>query len=114
MTIIDRRTLLLGAALSPFAAGGASAQGNWPNQAVRIVVPFVPGSFTDVSARLLAQELTEQLGQPVVVVHEAPRERLVPRDELHGALGRALMERLVATLHLKVPDRKSTRLNSSH
>ena len=67
MTIIDRRTLLLGAALSPFAAGGASAQGNWPNQAVRIVVPFVPGSFTDVSARLLAQELTEQLGQPVVV-----------------------------------------------
>ncbi len=30
-------------------------------------MPFVPGSFTDVSARLIAQELTEQLGQSVIV-----------------------------------------------
>jgi tripartite-type tricarboxylate transporter receptor subunit TctC len=66
--MLNRRTLLLGAALAPLAGSESSfGQSGWPNQVVRIVVPFVPGSFTDVSARLLAQELTEQIGQPVVV-----------------------------------------------
>ena len=50
--MIDRRTLLLGASLAPLASS-AQAQTNWPQQVVRIVVPFVPGAFTDVSARLL-------------------------------------------------------------
>ena len=40
MTTINRRTLLLGAALSPLATGGAFGQANWPNQTIRIVVPL--------------------------------------------------------------------------
>src|SRR5262245_40155207 len=64
---MNRRTLLLGAALAPFASASATGQAGWPNQVVRIVVPFVPGAFTDTSARLVAQELTEQLGQSVIV-----------------------------------------------
>jgi tripartite-type tricarboxylate transporter receptor subunit TctC len=68
MSVLNRRTLLRAAAVAPFAmTRPAFGQGAWPNQVVRIVVPFVPGSFTDVSARLLAQELTEQLGQSVIV-----------------------------------------------
>jgi tripartite-type tricarboxylate transporter receptor subunit TctC len=67
MTKISRRTLLVGAALSPLAGASARAQASWPNQVIKIVVPFAPGSFTDVSARLVAQELTEQLGQSVIV-----------------------------------------------
>ena len=65
---MNRRTLLAAAAFAPFAAiGHAVGQSGWPDRVLRIVVPFVPGSFTDVSARLLANELTEQLGQSVVV-----------------------------------------------
>ena len=65
---MNRRTLLLGAALGPLAASGrAFGQANWPDRAVRIIVPFAAGSFTDVAARLVANELTEQLGQPVIV-----------------------------------------------
>lgn len=66
--MMNRRTLLRAAALSPIAAiGPAFGQAGWPDRPIRIVVPFVPGAFTDVSARLVANELTEQLGQPVVV-----------------------------------------------
>src|SRR5262245_66108996 len=65
---MNRRTLLRAAALAPFAAiGSAFGQAGWPDRVLRIVVPFVPGSFTDVSARLVANELSEQLGQSVVV-----------------------------------------------
>ena len=56
--------------LSALACGlmpWAQAQSNWPTKTLRIVVPFAPGSFTDLSARALAVELSEQLGQQVVV-----------------------------------------------
>jgi len=64
--MMNRRTLLLGAALSPLIGRHGFGQ-TWPDRAIRIIVPFAPGSFTDIAARLLATELTEQLGQPVVV-----------------------------------------------
>jgi tripartite-type tricarboxylate transporter receptor subunit TctC len=39
----------------------------WPTRPLRIIVPFGPGAFTDISARSLAAELTHLLGQQVVV-----------------------------------------------
>lgn len=66
--MVNRRTLLLGAALAPLIIDkGAFGQSVWPDRVIRIVVPFAAGSFTDVAARLLATELSEQLGQSVIV-----------------------------------------------
>ena len=48
-------------------AAAASAQSNYPNQPIRYIVPWPAGGTTDVLARLLAKNLLDELGQPVIV-----------------------------------------------
>ena len=48
-------------------AAPATAQDVYPSRPITIVVPFGPGSGTDLGARLLGQKLAESLGQPVVI-----------------------------------------------
>jgi tripartite-type tricarboxylate transporter receptor subunit TctC len=55
--------LLIGAA--PFVP--ARAQAPYPNRPIRIVVPFGPGGFADITVRLLAQQLAERTNAQVVV-----------------------------------------------
>ncbi|ACB33458.1 conserved hypothetical protein [Leptothrix cholodnii SP-6] len=63
-----RRALQLAAALAAgVAAGGLQAQTAWPAKTIRIVVGFAPGGTTDAMARIVAQSLTESLGQTVII-----------------------------------------------
>ena len=43
------------------------AQENFPNRPVRIVIPYSPGSVTDVFARIIAQNMQEQWKGSIVV-----------------------------------------------
>lgn len=60
---------LFAAALAGFAllglAGPAAAQ--YPNKPVRVIIPFPPGGTLDFVGRLLAQKLSDQMGQQFVV-----------------------------------------------
>lgn len=67
--MMHRRTLLKAwvALAAAFAAGGALAQGSWPQRAVTLIVPFSAGGTTDIVARLVGQRLSDLWGQSVVV-----------------------------------------------
>jgi tripartite-type tricarboxylate transporter receptor subunit TctC len=58
-----RRALLTSLALPAVAR----AQPRWPTRPVRFVVPFAPGGPVEIPARFLTEQLTQSLGQPVIV-----------------------------------------------
>jgi tripartite-type tricarboxylate transporter receptor subunit TctC len=64
-----RRALAVAAALAAPALlpGFARAQGAYPNRPITMIVPFAAGGPTDVVARLVAEIMARDLGQPVVV-----------------------------------------------
>ena len=43
----------------------------YPNKPIKLIVPFAPGGFTDVVARILGQKLSISLGQPFVIENKA-------------------------------------------
>jgi tripartite-type tricarboxylate transporter receptor subunit TctC len=61
-----RFLMLIAAAALGLAALPANAQ-QYPDRAIKLVVPFVPGSPVDVLARVVSQQMTTRLGQSVVV-----------------------------------------------
>jgi tripartite-type tricarboxylate transporter receptor subunit TctC len=63
-----RRTLAVAVlSLLGICASGISHAQSWPSKPIRIVVGFAPGGTTDAMARMVAQSLTESLGQSVVI-----------------------------------------------
>lgn len=59
------RVLLALAGLTALSA--VQAQATYPDKPIRLVLPFPPGGPTDLVARVLAQKIGEQMGQPVLV-----------------------------------------------
>lgn len=57
----------LGTGLSPLPAWANKDASTYPNQLIRIVVPYPAGGGTDILARLMAQKLQESWGQTVIV-----------------------------------------------
>lgn len=62
-----RFAAMLGLALAAGAGSGSSVAQGYPDRPIKLVVPFGPGSFPDIVARVVGQKMGDNLGQPLVV-----------------------------------------------
>lgn len=67
---MNKRALVLGIVAGLAFAASAQAQ-NYPNKPVKLIIPFAPGGTTDIVGRIVADKLSKELGQPVVVENRA-------------------------------------------
>jgi len=62
------------------AAGAAQAADAYPSRPIPIVLGFPPGGGNDILARLLAQNLQQSWGQPVIVVNKPGASTMIAAD----------------------------------
>jgi len=62
-----KRLILMLSALTLAAAGGAVAQDKYPSRPVRVMVPFAAGSATDITIRIIGEQMRHQTGHGFLV-----------------------------------------------
>jgi tripartite-type tricarboxylate transporter receptor subunit TctC len=67
----------MAAAIAATLATGVCAQSGYPTKPVRIIVPLAPGGNVDIVARSLAQQLTDSMGQQIIVENRPGASSLV-------------------------------------
>jgi len=78
--MLSKTLAALASALALAHAAPALSQDSFPSKPLRLVVGFVPGGGTDVSARIVAARLSSVLGQQVVVENKAGASGLIASD----------------------------------
>jgi tripartite-type tricarboxylate transporter receptor subunit TctC len=84
------------------AASAALAQA-YPNKPIKLIVPFAPGGFTDVVARILGQKLSVSLGQPFVIENKAGAGSTIGTDFVAKAAPDGYTLVMVSTTHVISP-----------
>jgi tripartite-type tricarboxylate transporter receptor subunit TctC len=82
--MLHRRALLLGGLGLPLSAASSVAN-SWPDRPVRLIVPYAAGGPTDVVARMLAEHLSANLPQRVVVENRAGGGALIGTEAVARA-----------------------------
>jgi tripartite-type tricarboxylate transporter receptor subunit TctC len=90
------RILIFGLAVATISANPASGQA-WPTKSIRAIVPFTAGSASDIIPRTVFEQLSSELGQPIIVEN---------RSGAGGTIG-------AATVARADPDGYTLLLNSS-
>jgi tripartite-type tricarboxylate transporter receptor subunit TctC len=112
MATTVRRRSVLGASLIAAAATAAppltpaarsQAAAEWPSRPVRFILPYPPGGPTDIMGRVVAQALTRDLPQPVVVENRAGAAGAIGTEAVARALPDGATFLVNASAHVIVP-----------
>lgn len=82
MTLTPRIVL---AVLLAAGCGAAGAQADYPTKPIRMIVPLAAASAVDNAARIVAQRMSESLGQPIVIENQAGASGLIGADRVAKA-----------------------------
>jgi tripartite-type tricarboxylate transporter receptor subunit TctC len=111
---MQRALRLIAAGLVLVVAEGAAAQGvadarSYPERAVRIIVPFPAGGPTDILSRVIAQRMSEDWGQPVVVENRPGGDTVIAAQQVAKASpdGYTLLAAMDTTLVMNPATKKS-------
>ncbi|MBU3575111.1 tripartite tricarboxylate transporter substrate binding protein [Polynucleobacter sp. UK-Mo-2m-Kol15] len=94
--------LMSALAIIGFAAPVA-AQSNYPDRPVKLIVPFGPGGFTDVVARILGQKLSVAMGQQFVIENKPGAGSTIGTDFVAKAPADGYTLVMVSTAHVLGP-----------
>ena len=97
---LSRRALVL--CVLPLLAAQAAAQA-WPTKAIKLVVPFPPGGPTDTASRILGQQLSDRLKQPVVVENKPGASGAIAAAQFAKTPGDGYTFMMLATPTLLAP-----------
>ena len=100
-----RFRLVTGAVLTALAASlsvPVAAQ-TYPSKPVRLIVPFAPGGFTDVVARILGQRLSVSMGQQFVIENKAGAGSTIGTDFVAKAAPDGYTLVMISTTHVISP-----------
>jgi len=95
------RSLVLG--LSVCTALPALAQNNYPNRPIKLVVPFGPGGFTDVVARVLGQKLGQSMNTSFVIENKPGAGSTIGTAEVAKAAPDGYTLVMISTTHTVSP-----------
>ena len=93
---------ILAAALCAVSLTAAHAQ-SYPSKPVKLIVPFAPGGFTDVVARILGQRLSTAMGQQFVIENKAGAGSIIGTDFVAKSAPDGYTLVMVSTTHVISP-----------
>ena len=100
---MKRYTLLAAFCVASLVAVPVFAQQPFPSRPIKIIVPFGPGGFTDVAARILQKELAPAIGQPIVIENKPGAGSTIGTSEVANAQPDGYTLVMVSTAHVISP-----------